>query len=61
MRKNEEKSLKTKEDSMRKAAEKSENQSCAGAPRCKQQGMFASPLQIPLKKTVTQKFSLSRT
>jgi tetratricopeptide (TPR) repeat protein len=26
------------------------NQSCAGAPRCKQRGMFAPPLQIPLRK-----------
>jgi len=26
-----------------------ENQSCAGAPRCKQRGMFAPPLKIPLK------------
>ena len=24
-----------------------ENQSCAGAPRCKQRGMFAPPLQTP--------------
>jgi len=23
------------------------NQSCAGAPRCKQRGMFAPPPQIP--------------
>ena len=23
------------------------NQSCAGAPRCKQRGMFAPPLQTP--------------
>ncbi|WP_084630282.1 helix-turn-helix domain-containing protein [Methanosarcina lacustris] len=29
------------------------NQSCAGAPRRKQRGMFAPPLQIPLKKTIT--------
>jgi len=29
------------------------NQSCAGAPRCKQRGMFAPPLQIPLKEIIT--------
>jgi len=29
------------------------DQSCAGAPRCKQRGMFAPPLQIPLKETIT--------
>jgi TatA/E family protein of Tat protein translocase len=33
---------------------KDENQSCAGAPRCKQRGMFAPPLQIPLRETITQ-------
>jgi hypothetical protein len=31
----------------RRAYEK--NQSCGGAPHCKQQGMFTPPLQIPLK------------
>jgi hypothetical protein len=29
------------------------NQSFAGAPRCKQRGMFAPPLEIPLKETIT--------
>jgi phosphoglycolate phosphatase-like HAD superfamily hydrolase len=29
------------------------NQSCAGAPRCKQRGMFAPPLKIPLKEIIT--------
>jgi hypothetical protein len=29
------------------------NQSCAGAPRCKQWGMFTPPLEIPLKETIT--------
>jgi len=29
------------------------NQSCAGAPRCKQRGMLAPPLEIPLKEIVT--------
>src|SRR5674536_188907 len=27
------------------------NQSCAGAPRCKQRGMFAPPLQTPVSYT----------
>ncbi|MDD3247951.1 MAG: hypothetical protein PHF18_14060 [Methanosarcina sp.] len=31
------------------------NQSCAGAPRRKQRGMFAPSLQISLKKTITLK------
>jgi hypothetical protein len=30
-----------------------DNQSCAGAPRCKQRGMFAPPLKIPLKEIIT--------
>jgi len=40
------------------------NQSCAGAPRCKQRGMFAPLLQIPLnsikENNNPKQFSLSR-
>ncbi|WP_394296954.1 hypothetical protein [Methanosarcina siciliae] len=35
--------------SLKREYEKKANQSCAGAPRCKQRGMFAPPLKIPLK------------